>query len=280
MPPQILPAGQHYGLLSHRWAGEGFELYDARYAAMMRFPTHGNELASLIFVTSGRCTKRIGAREVELTRGDMVFLPSALLHSDCFPEATTFLAAEVSNSVLERVRETGSSDAGYARLAAHDARDLGARLRRELTETDSASPLILESILLNAMGCAVRGGSTRRLRRPPWLSRVMEVLHERALEPLHLHDVAAEVGVHPGHLSREFRRFFGIVPGEYVRRLRIEFAAQQLTESDASLTEIALAAGFADQAHFSRAFRRATGNTPRAYRQLTSTKPRLIGARS
>ena len=55
--------------------------------------------------------------------------------------------------------------------------------------------------------------------------------------------------------------------GTYVRRLRLNWAAAELARSDASLAQTALAAGFADQSHFTRAFRRYTGFTPSAYRR-------------
>jgi AraC-like DNA-binding protein len=270
--PPILPAGQHYGSIVGRWSGEGFTVFQARYPASARYPTHGNEQASLIFLESGHCTKRINARSLELRRGSMVFLPSARLHANWFPVTTTFLAADIAESMLARLRDAGTPLTDHALLAGADARELGTRLRRELAESDAVSPLILESILLNALASAARGRVSRRLRRPPWLVRVKELLHDRALAPLRLGEIAHEVGVHPGHLSREFRRHFGIVPGEYVRRLRIDHAARQLIDTDAPISQIACAAGFNDQAHFARAFRRAMGLSPRAHRRLTRTR--------
>ena len=68
------------------------------------------------------------------------------------------------------------------------------------------------------------------------------------------------------HLARAFRKHFGCTPGEYVRHLRIEFASRELSKSDTPLVEIALAAGFAHQSHFSRIFKRQTGMTPSAFR--------------
>jgi AraC family transcriptional regulator len=75
------------------------------------------------------------------------------------------------------------------------------------------------------------------------------------------------VGVHPVTLARAFRRAFGCTVGEYVRRLRIERAARQLADSDLSLAEIALGAGFSDQSHFSNLFRRHTGLSPFQFRR-------------
>jgi AraC family transcriptional regulator len=69
------------------------------------------------------------------------------------------------------------------------------------------------------------------------------------------------------HLARLFRQRFGYSMGEFVRRQRIAWACGQLARSDAPIAAIALTAGFADQAHFTRTFRRVTGCTPSWYRR-------------
>jgi AraC-like DNA-binding protein len=55
--------------------------------------------------------------------------------------------------------------------------------------------------------------------------------------------------------------------GSYVRRLRLDWAARELVRSETSLAGVALEAGFADQSHFTRFFKRHTGLTPQAYRR-------------
>jgi AraC-like DNA-binding protein len=65
--------------------------------------------------------------------------------------------------------------------------------------------------------------------------------------------------------SPRFRARFGVSLGTYHRRVRVQWAAQQLAAGDAPIGRIALQAGFADHAHFSRVFKAAMGVTPRAY---------------
>ena len=97
-----------------------------------------------------------------------------------------------------------------------------------------------------------RAGCSRRAR---WSTRISP-------KPLPLADVARRVGVHPVHLARTFRRVHQITFAGYVRHVRIEFARRELAASDAPLGDIAVAAGFCDQSHFSRLFKRYTGLTP------------------
>jgi AraC family transcriptional regulator len=72
--------------------------------------------------------------------------------------------------------------------------------------------------------------------------------------------------VHPVHLAREFRRFHRCTPGEMLRAHRIRRAASLLRAPRARIAEVAAATGFADQAQFTKCFKRETGMTPGQYR--------------
>jgi AraC family transcriptional regulator len=99
---------------------------------------------------------------------------------------------------------------------------------------------------------------------------VRELLTERCTAAFTLAGLAAEAGVHPGYLAAAFRRHFGCTPGGYVRRQRVALTCRHLSDSDTPLADVALLAGFADQSHFTRVFKRQTGLTPAAYRKLTA----------
>jgi len=67
--------------------------------------------------------------------------------------------------------------------------------------------------------------------------------------------------------ERRFRAAFHLTPQRFLRKLRLRIASRALVDTNASLSEIALTCGFADQSHFSREFRRHFGRTPREYRE-------------
>ena len=85
-------------------------------------------------------------------------------------------------------------------------------------------------------------------------------------EPLDLAALAAAAHLSPKHLSRIFREAVGVAPMAYLRRYRLRWAREQLLTTDASVTWIAVQAGFKDSAHFSRAFRAEHGVSPRELR--------------
>ena len=109
-------------------------------------------------------------------------------------------------------------------------------------------------------------------KAPRWLEQARQFLHAHFSEGFRVSDIAATIDAHPAHLARLFRRYYGCTIGEYLRRLRIEFACHALSTSDLPLAEIASAAGFYDQAHFSRTFKRLTGVTAIEYRELARSR--------
>lgn len=112
----------------------------------------------------------------------------------------------------------------------------------------------------------VAGGPSHRGGAPRWLGSVLEILHEEFDRPLTLERIAREVGLHPVHLSRAFRHYHGEGIGQYLTGVRVRFAAGKLGRSAMPIAQIALLAGFSDQSHFTRVFRRHTGFTPGSFR--------------
>jgi AraC family transcriptional regulator len=70
------------------------------------------------------------------------------------------------------------------------------------------------------------------------------------------------------HLSRVFRRCVGEGIIDYVHRLRVRAACEQMLAPEASLADLSFNNGFADQSHFTRSFRKITGMTPAAFRSV------------
>ncbi len=142
---------------------------------------------------------------------------------------------------------------------------LANRLYGEFRLRDDVSRLAIESLTLGLVAQASRRAREVRRPAPMWLLAAFEFIQLHFTDQLSLATVADQVGVHPVHLARTFRSVHKTSFASYVRQLRIEFAMQQLAGS-APLSDIAFAAGFCDQSHFSRCFKEHTGLTPKAYR--------------
>jgi len=122
---------------------------------------------------------------------------------------------------------------------------------------------------------AIRFRKTPGGQPPRWLTEVKDLLHERFREQITISSLARQADVHPVYLASTFRRKYGHSIATYVRELRVDYASRQLAESETSLATIAQAAGFSDQSHFSRIFKRITGMTPAAYRVCSEKGSKL-----
>ena len=140
------------------------------------------------------------------------------------------------------------------------------RLRRELCSQDDLTPLAIECLCVDMMVSASRSLRVRDEHAPKWLLRTVDYAHAQFLERPSLSELGNIAGVSPEHLNREFRRSYRMSAAQYLRGLRLEWAADRLRKSDDPLAEIACAAGFADQSHFTKQFKRQFGATPAAFR--------------
>ena len=94
-----------------------------------------------------------------------------------------------------------------------------------------------------------------------------EILNILAERQFPLSEVAAECGLSRGHFSKAFKTTTGQSPHAWLIERRIEAARQMLQASSASLSEIAIACGFADQSHLTRVFGARTGSSPALWRR-------------
>jgi hypothetical protein len=105
---------------------------------------------------------------------------------------------------------------------------------------------------------------------PAWVKELKETIQDQLDTnlTLSLKEVSDDLQVHPAYLSREFSKYFDNLSfGEYIRKQRIEKAIQLLHASQHSLSEIAYLTGFSDQSHFTRIFKKQTGESPSFYRK-------------
>ena len=99
------------------------------------------------------------------------------------------------------------------------------------------------------------------------LRQVLSFIEEHLADDLSLERIADVAGISATHLKVVFRGSMGLPVHRYVIHRRVERAKTLLTETDSSVAEIALAAGFSHQSHMARHMRRILGVAPRAIRR-------------
>jgi AraC family transcriptional regulator len=260
----------HGSTLSSREVA-GFALREIVHQPGVKIPKHSHDRAHVGFVLRGAFIERCEQKTLECKPLSVSFLAPGVAHSDEFHTKAHCFVLEFAPQRYERVREhlrLNESICFYGGSLA----SLTLRLYYEARQMDTASSLAIEGLALEILAEATRKQMASLERKPPrWLEQAKELLHAHFTETL-THDMIADlVGVHPVHLASTFRQHYRCTIGEYVRHLRIEFACRMISSSEASLADIALAAGFFDQSHFSKAFKQLTGMTPSQFRTSIHT---------
>jgi len=256
----------------------GVDLLRARYVTH-RYTRHAHETFTFGLIeygieefSYGGSLLRAGAGGVALLNPDMVHTgqagaPEGWAYRVLYPDPG--LIAGVAADLGWRLGtpsfpETVVYDGRSARLlrAAHIAAEHGDRL---------ASSSLLRTALAGLLRAHARPGDRARTERGPYRSpaairTVRDLLAHRLADPPSLDDLARELDMNPFALVRSFRAETGLPPHAYVNHLRVRLA-RQLLDGGMAPADVAAEAGFADQAHLTRHFKRVVGVPPRSYQR-------------
>ncbi len=267
------PTTETSGNVVRRRDVAGFSLAETTYPAGMVLSPHCHSHAYLSFVLAGSYTERYSDQACTCSEGALRFLPPSELHENQYTTTVRCLLVKIDPPVLDRLRDHAPVLSKPGEVPGLASSWLANRMLREFRADDDIAPLAIEGVLLEILAESARAiGEGNGSNAPGWLRRVREALEDSYLLAPSLAELASIAGVHPVHLSREFRKHYQSTIGEYIRKRRIEHASHLLANSETPLSEVALTCGFSDQSHFCAMFKSHTGLTPAKFRDL-STRP-------
>ncbi|MEO6687816.1 MAG: AraC family transcriptional regulator [Dokdonella sp.] len=251
------PADRPLTTSRHRIDLAGLSIVDTRHRGASELASHEHVDPYICVVLDGSYEQRSNA-VLACAPGSVVLHPGGHAHANRF---------HVAGARCVNIQAKGDwlVDGSFNQLVA-DYRHLQAdavplaRLARELDQDDAAAPLAIVACALDLLASLMR--VRLRPQSPRWIERVIDAIEADLSHTPSLAELGALANVHPAHLARAFRQARGETVGDYLRRRRIEQADRAVISSDTALGEIALAAGFYDQSHFTRAFRQRFGQTP------------------
>jgi len=155
-------------------------------------------------------------------------------------------------------------------------------LLRRLRSWPTPDLMAVEETVLKVLAGVVKEarqaqGLTRVRRNPSRARRcytedVKALLQERFRERLQLDDIARSLYVSPYHLCRTFQEQTGVPIHRYLNRLRVREAMEMMAEGEVGLSDLAFGLGFSSHSHFTAAFRKELGISPRGMRELTAAR--------
>jgi AraC family transcriptional regulator len=245
----------------------GLQVSDIGFPAGLVLPAHTHEHAVFAVTIAGEWDSVMLNRPRDCRPGVVLTEPAGERHANHFgARGARVILIQADPAREELLRSCRQLLNEINLIPQPQVTALAWRIAAELAAPDKLSALAVEAASLEMFLVAARTIAPRR-SAPVWLRRAKEMVHDRFRSEWSLHSFAAELGVHPAHLSRAFGREYGAPVGAYIRRLRMQWAAEQLAFTNAPISVIALEAGFTDQSHFTRAFVRFSGLTPAAYRR-------------
>ncbi|WDF57179.1 helix-turn-helix domain-containing protein [Mucilaginibacter sp. KACC 22063] len=256
-----LEKGQYLGTNRQYPSQSALSFIDTAYKEKVFNGWHAHERAHLTLVLNGGNLEKRSKSEKALLAGQVIFYHSQELHRNdhtLFPSRN--LNMEIDNSFFS---EYGITEQHIARaLSAGRLTSLEfTRLFHETIFKNPATPDSLHLLLLSFTQDA--GRST-----PDWLIRLRELLNDQWDQWPTLSELAAACEVHPVTLSKYFHRYFGCTLGAYMRKLKAQHALAMIRNGRYSLSEICYTCGFADQSHFIRSFKDATGMLPKKFKKF------------
>ena len=237
-----------------------FRLTETRYEPRSILRRHHHERACFVVALDGAFIDDCGGAAREVKTGAIIYRPANEPHANFFGErGARCLNVELPLDRCAPRRPTVFTGADIVVIGL----SLYAELHRDLATTSPVVEALVSRLL-----------KPRRIgEAPAWLVRTRARLETRIARRVTLVSLAADAGVHPVHLAASFRRYYGTTVGEYLRSLRVAYACRRLAATDVPIADIALSAGFADQSHFGRVFKRMMRMTPDRYRRLIAHSP-------
>jgi AraC family transcriptional regulator len=211
--------------------------------------------------------------------GEIVYLPRGTEFSSYSdPGDHSSLCLTFDNDRSRRLFESEEVSEGLSPcfdVRAPRIRQALARLAEEVRHPGFGQDILVESIAIGLVVDLCRHLSEQGKlqgsmngRIADWrLRRLREQIDAGLAGPLSITDLAADCGMSPRHLIRTFKTTTGVTLSAFIADARIERAKQELLGEDIMIKVIAGNCGFQSAAAFSAAFRKATGLTPRQYRE-------------
>ena len=250
---------------------------------------HWHDEAELTLIQEGSCTYQIQLEEYPVSAGDLVFIPSALLHAISLPKGAEmvsdtyvfhmhFLGQDARDLCATKYLlplSTQELSPPYVIHPSHPVYHEALRLYLAIAFAWREKPLgfelvirakLLELIALLLPHCRestrlsqVNSEHSRKIKQ------ALEYIARHYAEDIAIADVAAQCYFSEYHFMRFFKRCTGISCGEHIKTLRLEKAAERFAAGETDILSVALSVGFRNLSYFYRSFRAKYGVTPKEY---------------
>jgi AraC family chemosensory pili system transcriptional regulator ChpD len=252
-----------------------------------RYPPHLHDTLEVIWVRTGRSLLTCQNQTFEVRDGEAVIIPPNELHGGgALDSALQFIAIQLPRALVEtvctdlksRLDEEGRPTP-FKLLSREKASSLLPITVSTLCADLPANQLlpILRPILCQLLDVPLEAPVVllERTEPHPAVSKVQSIIRDQCADRMHISELAQQVALDMRYLISLFKLATGVTPHQFQIAMRVELA-RALLQQHLPLCEVAARAGFADQSHLNRHFRRQYGFTPGEFRESVVTQPSIV----
>jgi AraC family transcriptional regulator len=216
----------------------------------------------------GDCLMDAGARQVALCGATLNLMSSgSTYHFRVGEKRLSGVSIDIPSAWLSRL-DIAAPIQGFLGMTEPRLMELGRRIYQEALLGDEMSDLAIQGLVLELIVELKRREKAKHRIAPGWIRKLQQHIEQDPARTPTLEELAVLVDFHPVHVARSFREFTGKTIGEYIRSTRLDCAQRLLEDRHLSIAEVAHLAGFVDQSHLTRLFRKCLKLTPKQFREL------------
>ncbi|MCR5201688.1 MAG: AraC family transcriptional regulator [Lachnospiraceae bacterium] len=256
------------------------------------FYSHWHKEFELLIVTDGNIDFTIEDRNYSLSKDDIVFINSNLMHS-AFPVngkgasffaidfAAQFLDSDLSSSFANKYLNTVSmGNVSFHEYIKNDSSAWQQRLKNTLydlfiCDEHDVKPyeLMLKSRVFEIWNILYNNALSKKklskvtIKNMERFTPCFEYIKENLQYDITLKQLADIIPMSEGQFCRSFKKATGYTPIQYLNRCRILYSLELLSGTNKKISDIALSSGFENISYFNKVFLRTIGCTPKEYRE-------------
>jgi YesN/AraC family two-component response regulator len=217
---------------------------------------HHHDYLTVSLILTGSLIEHTSESTKVVKTGSVLIKPPALMHSNIFTEDCSILSCKLYDYEYYNFNWDSWTILPQSGLLKQFIKVIHHTDRKQsLTELKEA---LLSNKLLKAAPIKI----------PEKIKHVKSLIDHHFIETIKISDLANEVNLNSLYLGQAFIQFYKIDIKSYQQQLRLHFTVSNMFSQEKNLTQIAYKAGYADQSHFSRAFKKSTDFSPKNFTTL------------
>lgn len=250
-------------------------------------PPHTHDFVELVYILGGEGVQMINNAEYHVSRGDLLFINYKQIHTFTTPKKMTYINVILAPEFISRELINSTNAFELLSLSAFDDFREKCDRNSSLVNFSGAERDFIESLLCTLenecksadAGCEtlIRSGLNMLLTfvfrkfsqsassekgKEPITNAIIGYINEHLSENISLESLAQQSFYNPSYFSRMFKEKYGITLTAYIRKTRLERAAEMLLDEKIPISKISELSGFGSTATFYKKFKEAYGVSP------------------